>query len=111
MIENSAAEQVQVALGGVWDRSYALMLGRVATIEGAAAELTAQHPRAELIDAGRADAHKLAGVLGTFGLHRGTELAQTLEGRLKAPGTTAKAIEAEHLAAELRSVIERAQAG
>jgi hypothetical protein len=105
----SAAEQVQAALGDVWDRAYPVVFERVDTIEKAVAELSKRHPQAEPIDAGRAEAHRLAGVLGTFGLARGTVLARALEERLSAPGGTEEAVEAKRLAVELRSVIERAR--
>jgi HPt (histidine-containing phosphotransfer) domain-containing protein len=109
MTRSSATEQVQVALGDVWDRAYPVVLARVGAIEGAAAELSMQHPQGKPIDAGRADAHKLAGTLGTFGLDRGTELARALERRLSAPGCAEEVAETERLVAELRSTVERAR--
>jgi HPt (histidine-containing phosphotransfer) domain-containing protein len=109
MTGRSAAGQVLVALGDVWDRAYPAVLERVGTIEGATAELSRQHPRAEQIDAGRTEAHRLAGVLGTFGLDRGTELARELERLLGSSGAIGEAAEAARLVAELRGVVERAR--
>jgi HPt (histidine-containing phosphotransfer) domain-containing protein len=111
MTRSSTVEQVQVTLCDIWDRAYPVVLERVRTIEDAIAELSKQHPQGKPIDAGRADAHKLAGTLGTFGLDRGTELARALEARLSASSSTEKATETKRLAAELRSTIERARVG
>ncbi len=108
MPEREDGEQVQAALAAVWERERPVLLERVAAVERAAAASAGgapggPAPGAETIEAGRAAAHKLAGVLGTFGLGRGTELARELEARLGEadPGLPG-------LAAELRAVVEGA---
>ncbi len=110
MIDVTTAEQIQVGLAGVWDRAYPLVLERVTRVEKATVELSKASPRVETVVAGRTDAHKLAGMLGTFGLDRGTELARVLEGRLSSP-SAGEAAENKRLVAELRSTIEHAHIG
>lgn len=104
-----AAEQIQAALTGIWERSYPLVLKRVSMVEAATAELSKASPATQTVTVGRDEAHKLAGVLGTFGLDRGTRLARDLELHLNAACSQRDAATAEDLAAELRSVIESAR--
>jgi HPt (histidine-containing phosphotransfer) domain-containing protein len=67
------------ALDRLWKQYLPTMEERVAILEKAASKLAGQ----ELSDNERAEAnnaaHKLAGVLGTFGLTRGTVLAREAE--------------------------------
>ena len=58
-------------------------------------------------DAGYQAAHKLAGILGTFGLHRGTELARRLELWLENSADQENANEAMAWALELREILQR----
>jgi len=109
MTDVTTAEQIQVDLAGVWDRAYPLVLERVTKVEEATVELSKASPGVETVAAGRDEAHKLAGALGTFGLDRGTRLARALERCLCVLSST-DAPEAERLAAELRSVVENAVA-
>jgi HPt (histidine-containing phosphotransfer) domain-containing protein len=51
-------------------------------------------------------AHKLAGILGTFGLVRGTEIARHLEQTYSADFDPASDQDLAELTAELRSLIE-----
>src|ERR1700722_15514907 len=73
----------QTALAATLDRMWVQFLPktqeRVAVLETAAAEFAANHLSIEQHEAASAAAHKLAGVLGTFGLTRGTVLARELE--------------------------------
>lgn len=108
--EQPSAESVEEALAEVWDRAYPVTIQRIDSIEGAATELAREQPDAARIDAGRADAHKLAGVLGTFGLDRGTQLAKGLEARLQGQAGPAAAREAHRMAVELRGLVDCARA-
>jgi HPt (histidine-containing phosphotransfer) domain-containing protein len=63
----------------LWVRFLPQMEARVATLEAAAAALAAGTLTGDLKEQASAEAHKLAGVLGTFGLHEGTELAREAE--------------------------------
>lgn len=103
------ADSVGEALGEIWDRAYPVTIQRIGSIEDAATELARERPDAARLDAGRSDAHKLAGVLGTFGLDRGTQLARGLEARLQAHAGPAAAREAHRMAVELRTLVDCAR--
>jgi HPt (histidine-containing phosphotransfer) domain-containing protein len=76
----------------------------VAALQEAAAALAAGQLDAEALSSARADAHKLVGSLGTFGVQRGSEIARQIERELE-PGRQDPARLAA-LATELRIVIE-----
>ena len=107
--EKPSAENVEDALSKVWDQAYPVTIQRIDSIEGAATELAREHPDPARVDAGRTDAHKLAGVLGTFGLDRGTQLAKGLEARLQGQAGPAAAREAHRMAVELRGLVDCAR--
>lgn len=76
---DSAGSPLSDAIGRLWVKYLPQIEARVATLRNAAASLergtlseTEQHQAS-------ADAHKLAGVLGTFGLKDGTDLAREAE--------------------------------
>lgn len=76
-----AASQISEAMNRLWRKFLPQMEERVATLRSAAAALTDGSPlSAESRSQAGAEAHKLAGVLGTFGLKDGTELAREAEG-------------------------------
>ena len=92
------------ALDRLWTRFQAEIRQRTAIIDAAVDALAAGSLSVEQKDAAASAAHKLAGVLGTFSLARGTELARELELRFSsAPGSAA---ELASLVAELRTVID-----
>jgi HPt (histidine-containing phosphotransfer) domain-containing protein len=88
-------------------RTLPAILGRVDAIGRAAAEGASS----DELEAGRADAHKLRGLLGTLGLARGSELAAAIETELEAavegngmPGWSERvAAQAGELRAEVES--------
>jgi HPt (histidine-containing phosphotransfer) domain-containing protein len=67
------------ALARLWTRFLPEIEQRVSIIEAAAKALTAGSLEEPQREAAHAAAHKLAGTLGTFGLHRGTEIAREAE--------------------------------
>ena len=67
------------AMNRLWDRFLPQLEERVATLEAAAAALSAGTLTAELREQASHAAHNLAGVLGTFGLDEGTRLAREAE--------------------------------
>ena len=98
---------LSAALERMWTRFYPEMIERLAVLETAAAACAAGRLNPPQIEAAAAAAHKLAGVLGTFGLAEGTELARKLEnlysaanGAARLPSTRLRAI-----TVQLRSVI------
>jgi HPt (histidine-containing phosphotransfer) domain-containing protein len=64
-------------LSWLWLNRLPLLLERVATIQSALNELDNLSPDKQ--EAARSAAHNLAGVLGTFGLKEGTEIARRFE--------------------------------
>ncbi len=96
------------AMDGLWVRFLPEITERVAVLEAAAQAAREGALTGKQREAAQAAAHKLAGVLGTFGLTRGTVLARELEltfARESSPRRDAGAKLAE-IAAELRSMVE-----
>lgn len=80
-MSNGAASQLSEAMNRLWEKFLPQMYERVATLQNAAARLASGSALStDEQDKAGADAHKLAGVLGTFGLKEGTELAREAEG-------------------------------
>jgi HPt (histidine-containing phosphotransfer) domain-containing protein len=105
----SHEQKLQAMLSALWDRSRHTVAERAALLQTAVEQL-AQSRLDEATQLSAVDsAHKLAGVLGTFGLPRGTDLAREAEllfGQSTPPGK----VEIERLQlllAELTSLIER----
>jgi HPt (histidine-containing phosphotransfer) domain-containing protein len=67
------------ALDRLWKQFLPQIEERVAALESAGAALTANRLSHDQREAAHAAAHKLAGILGTFGLTRGTILAREAE--------------------------------
>lgn len=67
------------AMQGLWVRFLPQITERVAILEAAATALSNGNLSASQSEQASSAAHKLAGVLGTFGLSRGTELAREAE--------------------------------
>ena len=67
------------AMNRIWARHLPELEERVATLETAAAAAAEDRLNPELCEQAASAAHKLAGVLGTFGLHEGTVLAREAE--------------------------------
>ena len=95
------------AMNSLWARFLPQIEARVATLEAAATALGAGDLTGDLKEQACADAHKLAGVLGTFGLREGTELAREAEEAYKG-NPEADRKQADHLAgiaAQLRALL------
>ena len=93
----------------VWERSRPTIERRVAVIERALIAISAGAPEEELTTAALGDAHKLAGLLGTFGLHRGSDLARRLERGLEGRPSEEEAISLRRVVERMRSAIEDAR--
>lgn len=96
------------AMDGLWARFLPDIRDRVSVLEAAARSASKGKLTAKQRDAAQTAAHKLAGVLGTFGLARGTALARELELKLARESSPARnaGIKLAETAAELRSMIE-----
>jgi HPt (histidine-containing phosphotransfer) domain-containing protein len=84
------------------------MQERVAILEAAAAAFTSGDFPTKQHEAANDAAHKLAGVLGTFGLTKGTVLARELEMMYSRDGGPDPdlAVRLNEIAAELRVIVE-----
>lgn len=100
-----AADRLQQLLLQLWMTSKATVAERLETIRFAQTRLEQNAlddpTRLQAISA----AHKLAGILGTFGLPRGTELAQQVEMALERAGRTGS-LDAKALAMTLHELSE-----
>jgi len=101
------------ALDHLWRRFLPEIRERVSVLEIAAAAVAANNLSPSDREAAQAAAHKLAGVLGTFNLARGTELARELELAYSRdsvpPASSGKRLTS--LAAELHRLIDSRQSG
>jgi len=94
-------------LDRMWLKFRPQMEERLTTLEAAAVALTANTLSLEHCSAAVSAAHNLAGVLGTFGLAPGTDLARQLEQHYSADPTPTSAPQLEALTAELRALIAK----
>jgi HPt (histidine-containing phosphotransfer) domain-containing protein len=76
---SNAQSAMSDALNRMWVRFLPQIHQRVDTLVAAAQAFAAGELSEERKQEAESEAHKLAGVLGTFGLTRGTELARELE--------------------------------
>ena len=79
-MEGAAVSPLAEAMNRLWAKHLPQMEERVMTLETAARSLTNGTLSQDEQEKAGAEAHKLAGVLGTFGLKEGTELAREAEG-------------------------------
>ena len=90
-------------LEAIWQKHRHTMFERLATIERAVEALE----RGVLTESDRADAHrtahKLAGSLGSFGVHAGSTAARTLETAFQDDGVTEGREDVQH--SELRTAV------
>ena len=96
-------------LARVWTKFLPEIAQRVAVLEAAAQALSVGLLSTEQRDAAHAAAHKLAGTLGTFGLHQGTDLARQAETLLAEEIPRSEAIHLEGYARELRALLDSRQ--
>jgi len=98
------------ALARLWTKFLPEITQRVAVLEAAAQALSVGLLSAEQRDAAHAAAHKLAGTLGTFGLHQGTDLARQAEALLAEEISRVDAVHLEGYVRELRTLLDSRQA-
>lgn len=106
-MSNATEPAITDALNRLWAKFLPQIEARVATLETAASALAAGTLTEELQERASAEAHKLAGVLGTFGLHEGTLFAREAEEAYKGsfePGQNSTDRLTE-LAARLRALV------
>ena len=98
------SEDVQAAITRLWARSRPVVLERIAALQVTAAQLAAGRLESDQIEDARADAHKLVGSLGTFGIPQGSDLARGVERELEGGGGDPARL--TDLLAQLRQVVE-----
>jgi HPt (histidine-containing phosphotransfer) domain-containing protein len=105
----SQEQKLQIMLSALWDRSRHTVVERAALLQEAGALLTDNRLDEATRQSAVDSAHKLAGVLGTFGLPRGTDLAREAEGLFgqATPPDKAEIERLQVLLAELTRLIDR----
>jgi len=79
---DSHAHDLEALLQTLWKNNYPTLLERLKTLRDAQSELATGSLKDQTRKDGEAAAHKLAGVLGTFGLPQGSKLASKIEALL-----------------------------
>jgi HPt (histidine-containing phosphotransfer) domain-containing protein len=105
MTEHVAEPDLNAALDQLWKQFLPQMEDRVAALEAAGRALSEQKLNEEQREAAKSAAHKLAGVLGTFGLTKGTVLAREAEMLCAGDADPALAAQLADIAAQLRSLV------
>jgi HPt (histidine-containing phosphotransfer) domain-containing protein len=105
MTDHPTPPQLNDALDRLWKQFLPQIEERVATLEAAASALSAGELPDGQRDAAHAAAHKLAGVLGTFGLTKGTVLAREAELLYSGDSDPATAEQLARIAAQLKGMI------
>lgn len=80
---SDAGQKIAARLAVLWQSSRPAILERLATLQSAYETLRRNPAELEARQNGREAAHKLAGILGVFGLPQGSETASVLEDLLK----------------------------
>lgn len=103
--------ELNSALDRLWAQHLSTIEERVAVLESAAATLAHRELTSEERAAANSAAHKLAGILGTFGLAKGTQLAREAEILYSGnPGTDpASAANLSRIAAEIKAIVSGRQ--
>jgi HPt (histidine-containing phosphotransfer) domain-containing protein len=103
-----AEADLSQAIERLWDRFLPEIKERIAILEETASAVAGGRLTAEDREKAQAAAHKLAGVLGTFSLTRGTVLARELEMIFsrESPPDPDSGDRLAAIAAELRAMVE-----
>lgn len=103
----TAANPLAEAMNRLWAKHLPQMEERVATLRKAAQSLANGTLTEAEQQQAAADAHKLAGVLGTFGLKEGTELAREAEALYESvlDGNSAAAVRLASVAEQLQMML------
>jgi len=105
MTEHAAQPELNEALDRLWQQFLPQIEERVAVLENASTALSTGELSDHQRDAAQAAAHKLAGVLGTFGLTKGTILAREAEMLYSGDSDPALAERLNEIAAQLKAII------
>lgn len=105
--DQRTAHSLSAALDQLWIKFLPEIRARVEVLEAAAAASAAHELSTVQREAAKAAAHKLAGILGTFNLTGGTELAREFEVLFAGDDTTNPSLagRSASIAAELRTIV------
>jgi HPt (histidine-containing phosphotransfer) domain-containing protein len=106
-MSDDPAAKIAARLTELWRNSRPTVLERVALLQASCESLSRNPADQEAKNQGRDASHKLAGVLGVFGLPQGSQIASAIEDILAAdePLTPAKLSTLSDQIAELESAI------
>ncbi len=106
-MSDAVESQLTEAMNRLWTKFLPQMVERVTTLQKAAESTTKGTLGAVEQQTASSEAHKLAGVLGTFGLHEGTALAREAESLYAGTLDRSAAISARlmEIAEQLRTII------
>jgi HPt (histidine-containing phosphotransfer) domain-containing protein len=106
-VGNAQESSLTEAMNRLWAKYLPRMEERVGTLQRAANSLASGILTATEQELASAEAHKLAGVLGSFGLKEGTELAREAESLYEGPldGDPVVISRLRTIAEQLRSMI------
>src|SRR5215472_2805417 len=105
MTEGTTEPELNEALDRLWKQFLPQIEERVATLEAASQALASGVLSDEQRDLAHAAAHKLAGILGTFGLTKGTVLAREAEILYSGDCDPLSASQLNGIATELKAII------
>ena len=105
-------KEIEIAIAALWEKHKETISLRLVSIEQAAAAFSEEALQDELRVQAQGAAHKLAGSLGTFGLHQGSRLAKEAEELLAAKSSSpGDAERLSAIAAALRQELRQKDAG
>jgi HPt (histidine-containing phosphotransfer) domain-containing protein len=104
--KEAAAAKLQVMLAQIWRTNEPALMERIGAIRAAEANLREGSLDETARAAARNAAHKLAGILGTFGLAQGTVLARQAEQLLDPPPGREQAPALAAILEELIALVE-----
>ena len=105
MTEHVTQLELNAALDRLWAQFLPEIEQRVARLESACSALAGGELKQNLRDAAHSAAHKLAGILGTFGLTKGTILAREAEMLYSGDADPASAAQLTDITAQLRVMV------
>ena len=105
MNEHATQADLNAALDRLWQQFLPQIEERIDVLEAAGEALAAGILNNDHREAAHVAAHKLAGVLGTFGLTKGTVLAREAEILCSADADAASAVELTDIAGQLRQIV------
>lgn len=106
--QDAQVQSTRSALTEIWQQTRSTSFDRIAVLEEAAQSLAIDQLTDELRQKAESNAHKLLGVLGTFGFVEAAQIARQLEGMLGAESVLEQNVQhIQQLVTALRQCLER----